>query len=132
MTCRRSVDLADAGVAADERDAPLHKPAAHHAVEFAEPRHGAGNLLDRDIREILQRTRRIDEAAGGSRSARAVAGCGALRHLEFLKRVPGLAVRALALPLGGRAAALVADEFGSGLGRTGSHRFLSVGCQCLM
>ena len=124
--------LADAGVAADQGDASLHKPASHDSVEFAESRHGAGDLLDRHVGEVLQGARRVDEAACGARGARTVAGGDALRHLELLERVPGLAVRALSLPLGSRAAALIADEFGSGLGRARCHRLPYVGCQCLI
>ena len=116
----------------DQGDASLHKPASHDSVEFAESRHGAGDLLDRHVGEVLQGARRVDEAACGARGARTVAGGDALRHLELLERVPGLAVRALSLPLGSRAAALIADEFGSGLGRARCHRLPYVGCQCLI
>ena len=58
--------LADAGVAADQGDAASDEAAAHHAVEFREPRDNARRLLDIDLGEILHGARRIDEAARGS------------------------------------------------------------------
>lgn len=73
MTLQQKRRLADAGVAADQGDASLHKPASHDSVEFAESRHGAGDLLDRHVGEVLQGARRVDEAACGARGARTVA-----------------------------------------------------------
>ena len=103
--------LADPRIAPDEGDAARDEPAPHDAVEFGKARHDAGRILDRHVAQILQRPRRFDEALRGALVA--VAARRALRHLEFLKRVPRLAVRTLTAPLEGRSAAFGTDEIRS-------------------
>ena len=91
--------LADAGIATDQHDLSCDQPAAERPVELGHAGRHARRLLRRNARERHER-RRLG-AAGVAMLA------GALRD-RLDQRVPGAAVRALALPLGRLAAALVA------------------------
>ena len=94
--------LADAGVAADQHHAAGHQAAAEHAVKFIDAGRQAFHLGGFDRRERGHRLRpgqRLEAVAGAA---------GGLGH-RLHQGVPGLALRALAQPARGVAAALAAD-----------------------
>ncbi len=104
--------LADAGVAAQQRDAALHDAATEHPIKFGEPAAGPTRL-----------GLRIERARLAGRRARSRgAGPGGARPGGGLERVPLGALRALTLPFGRLGTASAADEDGDGTGHGASQK----------
>jgi len=96
--------LADAGVAADQRHPARHQAAAEHAVELADVGGDARFLASLHLVQHLHLTGRRQR--GEARLGRFSDGLD--------QRIPGVARRALPLPLGGLPAA-----FGAGINSLG-------------
>mgnify|MGYP002382020792 CR=1 FL=1 len=96
--------LAHAGLAADEHHAPLHEPAAQHAVDLGHPRHRARRLV---LEGLRQRDGLRARAAHGDVLATRAARDGLLDD-----GVPRVAFEAATRGLGVGGAAGLADEAG--------------------
>ncbi|MNN02734.1 hypothetical protein D3C81_1154020 [compost metagenome] len=100
--------LADAGIAADQHHAARHQPAAQHAVELVDAAGKARHVGSVDLGQLAHH--------GRCRQRLEALGRGRLGH-RFHQRVPLLAMRALAGPARGGAAAFGTGVDGLGLGQ---------------
>ena len=100
--------LAYARIAADEHHGAGHQTAAQHAVEFVQPGRLARRFARFDVGQTAHRRR------GRQRRVAMRAARRGGRLDRFIERVPGVAMRALALPLEAGAAAFSADENSAG------------------
>src|SRR5690606_34321208 len=114
--------LADARLAADQRDRTRHQPTVEDPIELGHPR---GHRLPAARLDVGDGPGRAQRAEAGGR----LAGAGARRlvglDLDLVERVPARAGRALALPLDGLGAAVAAPVAD---GRTSHAPSLPGGC----
>jgi hypothetical protein len=96
--------FANARVAADQHHATWHDAAAQNAVKLFQAAGCAGHLGHFDLGQVDHRL-----AFGQRLEAVVGAGAGGRGHL-FVQRVPGIALRAAAQPLGAGAAAFTANK----------------------
>ncbi|MNV44792.1 hypothetical protein D3C71_1365610 [compost metagenome] len=102
--------LADAGITADEHHRAGDQAAAQHTVELFESGGLARRFAGLDLGQAAH-------GAGGGQGRIAVGRRGGRRRFHrFFQGVPGVAMRAFALPLRGSAAAVGAHVYGSGFG----------------
>ena len=101
--------LADTGIAADQHHAAFDDATAQHAVQFVLAGRRAVHVGGFDVGQR-------GDLRGLRQGGKAVLGRGGTLGHGFDQRVPGIAVRALAQPLGAGAAALVAGVDGFVLG----------------
>ncbi len=100
--------LADAGIAADQHHGAGHQAAAEHAIEFVQAGGLARRFAGLDFGQAAHR------AGRGQRRIAVRRGRRRGRLHRFFKRVPGVAMRAFALPLRGGAATVGAHIDGTG------------------
>src|SRR6202158_329799 len=105
--------LPDTRLPAHEDEAPGHDPTPQDSVELAPGQRAARRGVTRDL------TQGNGFRIGAPRFC-AGAARGRLAHLEFLERVPRLAVRALAGPAEALAATVRAYKSDRGLGHGGT------------